>query len=104
MNGGIASTEAALEHLGWADGIMIGRAAYQRPALLAELQEAVFDSPLAPETRDVLEAYRHYMVGELAEGTRLHAMDTPRVVRVRKPSGRAPISSAFERSCPSQGE
>jgi tRNA-dihydrouridine synthase A len=45
LNGGIRSLEEAREHLAWADGVMLGRAAYHTPWLLAELQSDVFGRP-----------------------------------------------------------
>ena len=37
INGGIQSLDEAADHLRAVDGVMLGRAAYQNPAILAEL-------------------------------------------------------------------
>ncbi len=37
LNGGLRTTEQVISHLEWADGVMLGREAYHRPMLLAEL-------------------------------------------------------------------
>jgi len=74
VNGGITELEQAADHLRWADGVMIGRAAYHRPGFLSELQQAMFDSDFQASTADVLEQYLHYMQRQLERGTRLHAM------------------------------
>ena len=48
LNGGITSVEAAKQHLAEFDGVMLGRAAYQSPWILAELQCELFGRPGAP--------------------------------------------------------
>jgi tRNA-dihydrouridine synthase A len=45
LNGGIDSIEAAKAHLQHVDGVMIGRAAYQNPALLLAVDPALFGAP-----------------------------------------------------------
>jgi tRNA-dihydrouridine synthase A len=45
INGGIDSIEAAKAHLQHVDGVMIGRAAYQNPALLLAVDPAIFGAP-----------------------------------------------------------
>ena len=42
LNGGITSLDAAAEHLTHLDGVMLGRAAYQQPAILAEAERRFF--------------------------------------------------------------
>ncbi len=42
LNGGITSLEQAEAALSWADGVMLGRAAYQNPFLLAEVDSRFF--------------------------------------------------------------
>lgn len=42
LNGGVRSVDAALLHLRHVDSVMIGRAAYENPRLLAALDDAVF--------------------------------------------------------------
>ena len=39
INGGISSTEEISTHLNKVDGVMIGRAAYHTPYLLADIEE-----------------------------------------------------------------
>jgi tRNA-dihydrouridine synthase A len=41
LNGGLRKAEACVEALGWADGVMLGREAYHRPMVLAELYAAL---------------------------------------------------------------
>jgi tRNA-dihydrouridine synthase A len=44
INGGIGSLEDAARHLGFVDGVMLGRAAYHDPALLLDVDERFFGS------------------------------------------------------------
>ena len=73
LNGGIQSLDAAQAHLAHVDGVMLGRAAYQTPAILAEIDARFFGG--APVDVDgAVSAYCDYVARKLAEGSRLHAM------------------------------
>ncbi len=73
LNGGIADLEQALGHLQHVDGVMLGRAAYQTPYLLAEVDRRIFDAPAAVlSRRDVIEAMIPYIERHLAGGGRLN--------------------------------
>lgn len=75
INGGIATLEEAAQHLAHVDGAMLGRAAYQNPYLLAEVDARFYGEAAAPLSRhEVLEAFLPYVQRELAHGTHLHAM------------------------------
>ncbi len=74
INGGIDRLELIAAHLKWADGVMIGRAAYHNPNFLAAAHAAIFDCRDDLDLRGKLTQYRTYMVAELERGTRLHAM------------------------------
>jgi len=57
INGGIGSLDAAREHLRHVDGVMIGRAAYDDPFLLATADGEIYgDRGEPPTRRDVIEA------------------------------------------------
>ena len=59
INGGIADADAAVAQLARVDGAMIGRAAYDTPMLLTELESRVFGGPQV--TREsALAAYTAY--------------------------------------------
>ena len=63
--------------LGPLDSVMIGRAAYQNPWLLAEADALIFGQPAAsaPESRHaVIEAFLPYLEAQCARGVPLHAM------------------------------
>jgi tRNA-dihydrouridine synthase A len=75
LNGGIESLQQAVAHLGKVDGVALGRAAYQDPYLLAEVDRAVFgatEADYAPSRRDVLEQLVPYAERHLHAGGRLN--------------------------------
>jgi tRNA-dihydrouridine synthase A len=75
INGGIASIPECLDHLQHMDGVMVGRAAYQNPEMLLQVDAAIFG--LASPVKDgfeALEAFRPYVAEQLAQGVRLHSM------------------------------
>src|ERR1700694_5051154 len=74
VNGGLCEPRAVIEALTWCDGVMLGREAYHRPYLLAELQRALHTGAGAAPTREGLTArMRRYAERELAAGGRLAA-------------------------------
>jgi tRNA-dihydrouridine synthase A len=75
LNGGIGSIEQALAHLDRADGVMMGRAAYQEPWRLLAVDALLFDDdPPFASARAAAVALVPYIERELAAGTRLHAI------------------------------
>lgn len=73
INGGIGSLDEAEAHLRHVDGVMLGRAAYQSPAILADVDRRFFGG----EPRDVnaaVDDYVHYIGERLNEGVPLNAM------------------------------
>ncbi len=72
INGGILTMDAAEAHLEKLDGVMIGRAAYQTPTLLAEVDHRLFGAPRRPlDWQALRDAMMAYADRELAAGTRL---------------------------------
>lgn len=75
INGGIETLEEINTHLAHVDGVMLGRAAYYNPWLMAEVDAAVFGKPSAPRTRlDVVNAMAAYARQEVEKGARLHSI------------------------------
>ncbi len=73
LNGGIADLDAALQHLEWADGVMLGRVAYQQPYLLADVDRRLFGVDTAPPTRaEALAALLDHARTHVARGGRLN--------------------------------
>jgi tRNA-dihydrouridine synthase A len=73
VNGGIASLDEAEAHLRHVDGVMLGRAAYQSPAILADVDHRFFGGE-AREVNAAVEAYVDYIAARLEEGVPLNAM------------------------------
>ena len=72
INGGISSIEEMILHLKKTDGIMIGRAAYHSPYLLAEIEKEIFKNDNIPSRQEVIEKLIPYVKDELKKGTRLN--------------------------------
>ncbi|RDS82848.1 tRNA dihydrouridine(20/20a) synthase DusA [Dyella monticola] len=70
INGGITTVAAIREHLAQVDGVMLGRAAYHDPYVLARVEQALYGVPL-PTRESVLQHMRPYVDAELARGTAL---------------------------------
>jgi tRNA-dihydrouridine synthase A len=75
LNGGITSLEQGAEHRGRLDGVMMGRAAYQEPWRLLDVDPTIFGEP-APfaDARTAAEALIPYVERALARGTRLSSI------------------------------
>lgn len=68
INGGITTVDAVVEHLRHVDGVMLGRAAYHDPYVLARVEEALYG--VEPPSRDaVLRALIPYIEAERTRGT-----------------------------------
>ncbi|MCF6288475.1 MAG: tRNA dihydrouridine(20/20a) synthase DusA [Proteobacteria bacterium] len=77
INGGITTVQAALQHLQQVDGIMLGRAIWNNPWLLFDLQHAILKSA-SNNTRDkVLQKYSEYCQTQIANGVKLHWLLPP---------------------------
>jgi tRNA-dihydrouridine synthase A len=74
INGGIEALEACEQHLEHVDGVMLGRAAYQNPWLLSEVDARLLGATDVTSTRreDAIEAMLPYIDEQLAGGARLH--------------------------------
>jgi tRNA-dihydrouridine synthase A len=70
INGGITTVEQVRAHLAEVDGVMLGRAAYHDPYLLARLEAALHGAAL-PERAEVLQHLQPYVEAERARGTAL---------------------------------
>ena len=73
INGGIETIEAAEDHLAHMSGVMLGRAAYHEPMLLAEIDHRLFGEPAVPvDLGSVMRAMADYAEAELGKGARLN--------------------------------
>ena len=71
INGGIGSLDEAEAHLAYVDGVMLGRAAYQTPAMLADVDRRFYGAEEGPLPHEAVEAMLPGIAAELARGTRL---------------------------------
>ena len=72
INGGIATLDEAEDHLAHVDGVMLGRAAYHTPAILADVDRRFFGAGEAGrEPHEAVLAMLPYIAAELARGARL---------------------------------
>ena len=69
LNGGIDSLQAVKDHLEHVDGVMLGRAAYHTPWLLAECQQQFLDGPAVARREDVIEPMSIYLERQVRQGT-----------------------------------
>jgi tRNA-dihydrouridine synthase A len=75
LNGGLFDLAVAREHLSHVHGVMFGRAAYQSPALLLDVDEQMFGvASGARTTHDAVADYLPYVEARLGEGVPLAAM------------------------------
>ncbi len=72
INGGITSVEEVNDHLKKTDGVMIGRAVYHTPYLLADIEKKIFKNQTIPSRQEVIENLIPYVKEELKNGTRLN--------------------------------
>ena len=73
VNGGIRTLDEAAAHLQHMDGVMLGRAAYEDPSLLLDVDPRFFGAAApAAGAREAVESLMPYIERELAKGARLH--------------------------------
>ena len=72
INGGISSIEEINLHLNKVNGVMIGRAAYHTPYLLAEIEKEIFKNENILSRQEVIENLIPYVKDEVKKGTRLN--------------------------------
>ncbi len=75
VNGGFRDVGAVKEALSWSDGVMLGREAYHRPFVLAELHHALYpEEPTTPSREELLDRMGRYAECALARGDRLSSI------------------------------
>lgn len=75
LNGGLSDIAAMQAELAHVDGVMVGRAAYQDPALLLDVDRALFgETPPVASRRDAIEGFLPYIEAQLKQGVPLSAM------------------------------
>ena len=75
LNGGVQSLDDAAAHLRQVDGVMIGRAAYQSPYLLADADRRFFGEDAPAKSREQIVAdFLPYVERRLAQGVPLKSI------------------------------
>lgn len=75
INGGVQTLAQALEHLEHVDGVMIGRAIYHRPYLLADADSQIFADPHPVSSEaEIVEKMLPYIERRLSEGRPLKSI------------------------------
>ena len=72
INGGITSTEDIKKHLKICDGVMIGRAIYQNPYFLSEIEKEIFSNNTVPSREDIAKEILKYLEEEVKVGTKVN--------------------------------
>jgi tRNA-dihydrouridine synthase A len=73
INGGITSIAQCQEQLSLVDGVMMGRAAYETPWILSQIDKELFGISSPPLTRrQVVKDMENYLEQQLPQGVRVH--------------------------------
>ena len=62
--------------LDWADGVMLGRAAYQQPRILSEIDEELCGTTISDE-KSIVSDYARYAEDQVMKGTKLRDLTKP---------------------------
>jgi len=75
INGGITTLPQVKTHLKLVDGVMVGRAAYDRPYIFATVDRDIYGEDVTPKTRhQIVEAMLPYIEHWTSKGTRLNSI------------------------------
>ncbi len=74
LNGGVRSLDEAQTHLGWVDGVMLGRAVYEDPFVLEPADRMLFGMVRATTRLEVAQAMLPYTQAQMEQGTPLWAI------------------------------
>ena len=75
INGGIKSVQESKEHLEQVDGVMIGRAAYENPFLIKDIDSEIYDLEYIKKSKKIiLNQYLDYVDEKIAEGHEVSRM------------------------------
>ncbi len=72
INGGITSINQIKNHLNKVDGVMIGRAIYQNPYFLADIEKEIFKVKNNPTREEVAKKLLQYLEKEVKTGTKVN--------------------------------
>ena len=72
INGGISKIDEIKKHLNSCDGVMIGRAIYQNPYFLVNIEKEIFKTQSLPSREEVAEKLLKYLEKEVKLGTKVN--------------------------------
>ena len=72
INGGITKIEDIKKHLKFCDGAMIGRAIYQNPYFLVDIEKEIFYTKKNPTREEIAEKLIEYLGKEVKLGTKVN--------------------------------
>ena len=72
INGGITSVEEINNHLNYCDGVMIGRAIYQNPYFLKEIENNIFKNFDILSREQIVKEILKYLENEVKTGTKVN--------------------------------
>ena len=72
INGGISQTEEIKKHLEHCDGVMIGRAIYQNPYFLTDIEKDIFNTDQVPSREQIAKQIISYLEEEVKLGTKVN--------------------------------
>jgi tRNA-dihydrouridine synthase A len=72
INGGISTVDDIKKHLKKCNGVMIGRAVYQNPYFLTEIENEIFNNKNLPSREEVVEELLLYLEKEVKNGTKVN--------------------------------
>ena len=72
INGAITNTKDIKQHLNKVDGVMIGRAIYQSPYFLADIERDIFNNNNILSREEIVEVLVEYVDKEVQKGTRVN--------------------------------
>ena len=72
INGGITDTDQILKHLNFCDGVMIGRAIYQNPYFLKDIENVIFKNSNISSREEIVKQILKYLEEEIKVGTKVN--------------------------------
>ena len=72
INGGVSQTEQIKKHLEHCDGVMIGRAIYQNPYFLTDIEKEIFNTNEVPSREQIAKQIISYLEEEVKLGTKVN--------------------------------
>ena len=72
INGGVTTTEQIEKHLNFCDGVMIGRAIYQNPYFLKDIENDIFGNSNVLSREDIVKKILEYLENEIKSGTKVN--------------------------------